>query len=258
VLERPAQRNAITAEMLGAIVAALEAARTDDELRCIAITAVGDHFCSGMDLAASNAEPPQIDRPAANPQRRARLTARHQSVDAGPHRLIELLLAVELPVLVCVRGTAAGLGCALALAADVAVVGDTARFIAPYLRRGFTPDCGLSYLLPRLVGLARAREMLLRGTAVDAHRAARWGLIADVTPDDEVEHVYQQSVGELLAGATVAIGLTKWLLNQNALQDVRTAMQRESLVLDLSLRTKDFKSGIRAFLDGHPAEFEGR
>ena len=158
----------------------------------------------------------------------------------------------------CVRGTAAGFGCALALAADLAVVSETARFVVPQIRRGFTPDCGMTYLLPHLIGLARAREMLLRGATVGAAQAESWGLVTAIIPDDAVDDRYAEVVTELRAGPTVALGLTKWLINQDALENFRAAMQREALVVDLSLRTADFKEGVGAFLARRPAQFKGR
>jgi 2-(1,2-epoxy-1,2-dihydrophenyl)acetyl-CoA isomerase len=258
VLDRPSQRNAITHAMLAVLIDALERAAQDDELRAITITAAGDHFCAGMDIAGPNAGLRAGAPASGKPERRPRQTARHRLIDAGPHRLVELLLSVELPVTACVRGTAAGLGCAIALAADLAIVSETSRFVVPQVRRGFTPDCGMSYLLPRLVGLARAREMLLRGVAVGADQAHAWGLITAVVPDADLEDRYAELVDEVRAGPTVALGLTKWLLNQDALEDLRAAMQRESLVVDLSLRTADFKEGVSAFLAGRPAQFEGR
>lgn len=258
-LERPEQRNAVTQEMLAALIDGLEEATRDDDLRAIAIRAEGHHFCAGMDLAASN---PGVRSKASDPDAAAspkpRITARHRSVDLGPHRLIELILAVEVPVLALVRGHAAGLGCALALAADLAVVSDTTRFVAPYIRRGFTPDCGLSYLLPRLVGLARAREMLLLGRTVEADVAETWGMITRVTPEAEADKRFAVAVAEAAGGPTVAIGLTKWLLNQESLEGMQSALRRESLVVDVSLRTKDFKEGVAAFLRKRTPEFEGR
>jgi len=269
MLTRPDRRNAITPEMLSAMISALEHATCDDELRAIALTAEGDHFCAGMDLAASNrasrdgsvSSPPHgrvAGQEPAGGDRRPRLTARHRAIDGGPHRLIELILSVEVPVVALVRGTAAGLGCALALAADAAVVSDTARFTVPYVRRGFTPDSGTTYLLARLAGLARAREMLLLGGSVDAAQAEAWGLVTRVSPDADADVRHAELVDELRAGPTVAIGLTKWLLNQGAIEGLQAAMRRESLVVDLSIRTMDFKEGVAAFLDKRPPSFEGR
>jgi 2-(1,2-epoxy-1,2-dihydrophenyl)acetyl-CoA isomerase len=251
VLARPERRNAITREMLSAMVASVEDVVRDDALRVVTIEAEGAHFCAGMDLAQSNS--------ATEPERtRPRVTARHRDVDAGPHRLLELLLGLEVPVVAAVRGNAAGFGCALALVADLAVVSTTTRFVVPYVKRGFTPDSGTSYLLPRLVGVARARRMLLLGRPIDAQLAQAWGLIDEAVPDDELESTFAALTNDVGSGPTVALGLTKWLLNQQALSDLHGAMRRETVVVDLALRTKDFKEGINAFLQRRAPQFEGR
>jgi 2-(1,2-epoxy-1,2-dihydrophenyl)acetyl-CoA isomerase len=258
VLRRPERRNAVTREMLGELCAAVEGALKDDGLRAVTIEAEGGHFCGGMDLAQSNPEVRGANGHKPPTERRPRITARHRDVDAGPHRLLELLLAVEVPVLAAVRGNAAGFGCALALAADLAVVSDTARFHVPYVKRGFTPDSGTTYLLPRLVGLARARRMLLLGHPVDAAQAQAWGLIDEAVPDAELETRFATLLEEVRSGPTVALGLTKWLLGQEALAALQTAMRRETVVVDLALRTLDFKEGVRAFLERREPRFEGR
>src|SRR5262249_3997693 len=152
----------LTPESVRAIVAALEAAAADDALRAILLAASGPDFCSGADVVAAN--PDGGERPrVGNLQRRTAVQA---------HRLVGLIASIQLPVVCAVRGWAAGLGCQLALAADFTIAADTATFWEPFVARGFTPDSGATWLLPRLVGVARAKELLLLGEKVTGRRAA--------------------------------------------------------------------------------------
>ena len=142
-------------------------------MRAITLTGAGDHFCGGFDIVARNAGRGRSAPRAGSIQRR---------LPAQAHRLIPLLAAVQVPVVCGVRGWAAGIGLHLVLAADFAVVAEDARLWEPFSERGFTPDSGGTWLLPRRVGEARAREMLLLGRAIDGREAAGWGLAHAAVP----------------------------------------------------------------------------
>jgi 2-(1,2-epoxy-1,2-dihydrophenyl)acetyl-CoA isomerase len=202
---RPEHRNALNAAMVRRVVRAVEDAAVDDTIRAISISSAGDNFCSGADWVASNTAGGQRPR-VGNLHRRTALEA---------HRLVYLLHTIELPVVCAVRGWAAGLGCHLALASDFAVAATTARFWEPFGRRGFTPDSGGTWMIPRLVGLARAREMILLGREVSGEEAASWGLIHRAVPEDEVDTVSEALLTELVNGPTVAIGLAKSCLQHS-------------------------------------------
>src|SRR5262245_20929904 len=174
-LDRPARKNSLDTAAIRRLVAALEEAATDDSLRVVVVAGRGADFCSGADWVASNAAG---SRPRTGSlQRRTALQA---------HRLIELLTELQLPVVCAVRGWAAGLGFQLALAADFTIAADSACFWEPFIERGFSPDGGASWLLPRLVGLARAKELLLLGRKLSGTEAAAWGLIYRAVPDGEL------------------------------------------------------------------------
>src|SRR5262249_49769212 len=132
------------------------------------------------------------------------------------HRLIPLLLEVQVPVVCVVRGWAAGIGFQLALAADFTVATEDATFWGPFGARGFTPDSGATWLLPRRVGEARARELLLLGRKLTGAEAAEWGAIHRAVPAAALDTAVDELVGQLAQGPTVALGLTKWLLHQGA------------------------------------------
>ena len=166
-LDRPSRRNSLSHNMIETLVAALTDAATDDSLRAIHIRGAGDDFCSGADWVATNSGGDQRPR-TGDIVRRIPHTA---------HRVIELVHGIHLPVVCSVRGFAVGLGCNLALAADFTVAATDAVFWEPFATRGFSPDSGATWLLPRLIGLTRAKQMLLLGDKVSATDAADWGLI---------------------------------------------------------------------------------
>src|SRR5512146_3223116 len=169
-LDRPAQRNALTDVSLTALIRNLERAATDEGLRAVLITGTGADFCSGFDIVARNAREPGDARP------RTGSIQRRLAVQAG--RLIPLLLELQLPVVCAVRGWAAGIGAQLALAAT---------FWSPFLRRGFPPDSGSTWLLPRVVGPVRARQLLLLGRKLSGTEAADWGLIHAAVEGGELD-----------------------------------------------------------------------
>jgi 2-(1,2-epoxy-1,2-dihydrophenyl)acetyl-CoA isomerase len=246
-LDRPSHKNALDRPAIQRIVAALEAAATDDSLRAVLIAGAGADFCAGADWVATNAAG---SRPRTGSiQRRTGLQA---------HRLIELLLEIQLPVVCGVRGWAAGLGFQVALAADFAIAAESARFWEPFIERGFSADSGATWLLPRLVGVARARELLLLGRKLSGIEAASWGLIHRAVPDAELDATVSALVAQLAAGPTVALGLTKHCIRRSLEIGLGAAMHEESFALELSSRSADFKEGLLAFQERRAARFEGR
>lgn len=247
-LDRPDRRNALSDPMVDGMLTYLDGAGRDERVRAVLLTGSGDHFCGGADIVARNA--PGGGRPRVGSiQRRLPVTA---------HRLIELICTVQVPVVCAVRGWAAGIGFQLALAADFTVAAADARFWEPFTERGFTPDSGATWLLPRLVGVARARELLLLGRAVDGAEAVDWGLVHAAVPAGEVDRAAGELVDRLAAGPTVALGLTKWLLHAGQEADLAHHMRSEAFALELSSRSEDFREGLAAFQDKRPPEFRGR
>ena len=166
-------------------------------------------------------------------------------------------MEIQLPVVAVVPGWAAGLGCQIALAADFTVAAESSRFWEPFLERGFSPDSGATWLLPRLVGVARAKELLLLGRKLSGAEAAEWGLILRAVPDAELDAAAEELIARLASAPTVAVGLTKRSIHRGLEGSLTEAMETESNALELSSRTLDFKEGLVAFREGRPPHFTG-
>jgi 2-(1,2-epoxy-1,2-dihydrophenyl)acetyl-CoA isomerase len=248
--DKPAKRNALDDDMIGAMTEAVDAAGRDESVRVILVTGEGDHFCSGFDIVGRNRGEPQGPRP--------RVGAIQRRLPSQSHRLIPLLTTVQVPVVCAVRGWAAGIGLHVVAAADFAIVADDARLWEPFTERGFTPDSGGTWLLPRLVGTVRAREMLLLGRAVSGAEAAEWGLVHRSVPGADVEATVDAVVQQLASGPTVALGLTKWMLHAGASASLDDHLRNEAFALELSSRSEDFREGLAAFKEKRPPRFEGR
>lgn len=246
-LDRPQRRNALSHSMIDELVTVLTGAATDDSLRAVALGGAGSDFCSGADWVATNAE---AQRPrTGHLLRKIPLTA---------NRVVELVATIALPVVCAVRGWAVGLGCNLALAADFTVAESDATFWEPFVSRGFTPDSGATWLLPRLAGLARAKRMLLLGEQITGEQAAEWGLIHEVAPAEDLDTTVETLLARVASGPTVAIGLAKQAIAYGQQATLGQSMQRELSDLELSCRTSDFKEGLAAFSQRRTPEYRGR
>lgn len=233
--------------MIDDLVAILTAAATDDELRAIHITGAGDDFCAGADWVATNS--------SGHRPRPGNLTRR---IPHTANRVVELVATIHLPVVCSVTGWAVGLGCNLALAADFTVAGTDANLWEPFIDRGFSPDSGSTWLLPRLAGVARAKRMLLLGEKVTGAEAAEWGLIHQAVEPWEVTAVSDDLLARLASGPTVAIGLAKQAINFGQHATLPESMAHELANLELACRTADFKEGLAAFRARRAPNFDGR
>ena len=246
-LNRPERRNALTDEIVQSLIGVLDAAGSDDDARVICIAGTGDHFCSGFDLAGRTK--PDTPPRAGATQRRMRWQV---------NELIPAMLETQTPIVVAARGAAMGLGLGLVLAADFAVVADDARLSAPMVRSGFTPDSGISWLAPRLIGVARAKELLMLGREVSGAQAADWGMVHAAVAAGEVDEAAGALVTELAASATVAVGLAKSLVHRSLTADLDRHLADEAMAIELSSRSADFKESSRARREKRPPDFTGR
>ncbi|MEN3223641.1 enoyl-CoA hydratase-related protein [Mycolicibacterium porcinum] len=246
-LDRPSRRNSLSHQMIDDLVDVLTAAAYDDSLRAIALTGTGEDFCTGADWVATN-----------DSGRRPRTGDLARRIPYTAHRVIELVSTIQLPVVCAVRGWAVGLGCNLALAADFTIADSGATFWEPFMSRGFTPDSGATWLLPRLAGVARAKRMLLLGEKVTGSQAVDWGLIHDAVAADEVDTAVDSLLARLAAGPTVAIGLAKQAIAYGQHATLSQSLNQELSNLELSCRTADFKEGLAAFRERRDPDFQGR
>lgn len=246
-INRPDRRNALTDDIVQALIGVVEAAGSDDDARVLHLSGVGDHFCSGFDLSG-RAKP---DTPPRTGE-----TQRRMRWQVG--ELIPAMLETQIPIVVSAHGAAMGLGLGLVLAADFAVLADDARLSAPMVRSGFTPDSGISWLAPRLIGVARAKELLMLGREISGATAAEWGMVHEAAPAAEVEEIATELVDELATSASVAVGLAKSLVQRSLTADLDRQLADEAMAIELSSRSADFKEASRARRDKRNPDFTGR
>jgi 2-(1,2-epoxy-1,2-dihydrophenyl)acetyl-CoA isomerase len=245
-LNRPDKGNALRQEDCVALVEQIEAVDGGDDVRAILIRAEGKHFCVGADLVSANAGD-------AKP-RAGHLT---RALGAGAHRLVSALWHSPVPTVSVVRGRAMGLGLHVAVACDFTIAAQEAVFSEPFCKRGFSVDSGGSFLLPRLIGIRRARQMLLRGVPVPASTAVEWGLIDAVVATDSLDTEGSSLAIELAQGPTYSLGHTKKLLNNPVQSGLIGVLDQEAASVEATVRSSDFKEGLRAFAERREPTFSG-
>ena len=243
-LNRPDRLNAVDPLLAGELPSAVDEATRDDAVRVIVITGAGRGFCSGLDLS----EPPAL--PNAN-------LAERLDPLAWVGRWVLALARSEKPIVAAVNGAAAGAGFGLALASDIRIVAAGARMTAGYVRRGLSPDAGVSYLLPRLVGQSIAADILLTGRDVDAAEAQRIGLAALVVPDEQLATAERDYAERLAGGPPIAYALTKRLLlgDPGALE---AHLTKELEYIKLCFGSRDVAEALAAFAAKRAPIFHGR
>lgn len=246
-LNRPQAMNAITPDLRERLIEKFLEASADPAVRAVVLTGAGRRaFCAGADLRGG---PAAADRVAGDVAR---------TIRSGAQRLIAAVLDCEKPVVAAVNGTAAGLGAHLALACDLVLAADTAKFIEVFVRRGLVPDGGGAYLLPRLIGPHRAKELLLLGDDLPAAAAERLGLVNRVVPGEELDSAADALAQRLASGPTRALALTKQLVNASLDSDRATAFAAEAAAQEQNMTTADAQEGLRAFIERRPPDFRGR
>jgi 2-(1,2-epoxy-1,2-dihydrophenyl)acetyl-CoA isomerase len=253
-LNRPEVRNAITPDQRERVIGLLEDASGSLDVRAVVLTATGEGFCTGADLRAGRNRA-AAPRPEGAPDRVMGDAAR--VIRRGAQRLVGAVLDCEKPVVAAVNGTAAGIGAHLAFACDLVVAAEGARFIEVFVRRGISPDGGGAYLLPRLIGMQKAKELIFFGEDLHAADALSLGLVNRVVPRDQLEAAAGELAGRLATGPTKAIAMAKWLLNRSLDSDRRTAFDEEAWAQELITTTVDSAEGLRAFAERRDPEFKG-
>ncbi|MFJ9147196.1 enoyl-CoA hydratase/isomerase family protein [Streptomyces sp. NPDC102270] len=245
-LNRPEVLNALTPGQRDVVIERLAQASADPEVRAVVLTGTGRGFCAGADLRGASGAG---ERVAGDVARTLRL---------GAQRLIAAVLDCEKPVIAAVNGTAAGLGAHLALACDLVLAAESAKFIEVFVRRGLVPDGGGAYLLPRLIGPRRAKELMFFGDPLTAHEAERLGLVNRVVADEELAKTARAWATRLATGPTRALALTKQLVNASLDSDRATAFAAEAAAQEINMSTADAQEGVASFVERRSPEYRGR
>ena len=245
-LDRPEVLNALTPGQRDLLIELLARASADPDVWAVVLTGTGRGFCAGADLRGASGTGARV---AGDVARTLRL---------GAQRLIAAVLDCEKPVIAAVNGTAAGLGAHLAFACDLVLAAESAKFIEVFVRRGLVPDGGGAYLLPRLIGPQRAKELMFLGEALTAREAERLGLVNRVLEDEELTKTAREWAGRLATGPTRALALTKQLVNASLESDRATAFAAEAAAQEINMTTDDAQEGVASFVERRSPEYRGR
>jgi 2-(1,2-epoxy-1,2-dihydrophenyl)acetyl-CoA isomerase len=245
-LNRPEVYNAISPELFHELDEAVEEAAKDGETRVVVITGAGKAFCSGGDV---NLDVSQVSRMTPFEWR---------EYDGRFCETIKKIYWMEKPVIAAVNGIAGGGGCDLALACDIRIASENAKFAMFYVRMGIIPDIGGNYFLPKLVGLGRAKLIAFTGDFVDAATAERWGLVDVLAPAGEFDATVRELAQKLAKGPTKAIGMAKIAINKSLHMDLETSLDYSSNLQVFLFSTEDHREGYQAFLEKRKAAFKGR
>lgn len=243
-LNRPEALNSFNRKLHEEFYGALDRAAEDEGVRCVVLRGAGRAFSTGADLRS--------------------VTEVEESPDLGSYlretygRLVARMAAIRKPVVGALHGPVYGAGLGIALACDLRVAAESARFSMAFVRIGLMPDAGSSFFLPRLVGLGRAMELAMLGEELDAGEARRIGLVNRVVPDGELDAAAGELASRLANGPTVALGWIKESLYRSFESDLATALETEAAGQTVCGRTEDFREGVAAFLEKRRPRYAGR
>lgn len=245
-LNRPDRLNSLVPQLYQDLHDALDAVRDDEAVRVVIITGAGRAFCSGADLKqrAEDLAAGELDL--------------SEAIDRRINPLIRRLRTLDKPVIAAVNGVAAGAGANITLVCDIVVAGKSAKFIQAFSRIGLASDGGGSYLLPRLVGAARARALLLLAEPVDAARAEAWGMIWKCVEDDALMETAKEIADTLAARPPLALAAVKRELNAGEASTLDAALDLERDEQGATGRSEDFREGVTAFVEKREPRFKGR
>ena len=246
-LNRPDRLNALGGSLRDDLHAAVTRSAADPEVRVMVITGAGKGFCSGGDVKAmGEAKAGQRERPLI------------EKIAPGRDRTLLAMREAPQPIIAAVNGAAAGAGMNLALGCDIRIASTAARFTQAFVKRGLHPDWGGTYFLPRMVGTAKACEMIFTGDVIDAAEAERLGIVSRVVAPEELMPTAYELARRIAAGPPVAIRLAKRSIYANSELDLRAALQVETMAQNICFETEDATEGIRAFGEKRVPVFKGR
>lgn len=244
-LDRPDALNSFTAAMHGEVREALTLAAGEKAVRAVLITGNGRGFCAGQDLN-DRAVDPTGEAPDLG-----------ASLEQYYNPLIRLITTMEKPVVCAVNGVAAGAGANIALACDIVVAARSASFIESFCKLGLIPDSGGSWILPRLVGMARARGLAMLGPKVSAEQALAWGMIWEVVDDEQLQAHALGLAEQLATQPTRGFAFTKQALAASASNSLDAQLELEKELMRAAGRTSDYREGVAAFLEKRAPQYRG-
>ena len=245
-LNRPEKLNAFTVTMLYVVFPKiLSEIQEDDEVRALVITGAGRGFCSGADL-----EQDWIDLSSHN------LGTSDRLQPLGAFALS--LYSFEKPVIAAINGIAAGAGVSVALLSDIRIASENARFSLAFVKRGLTPDCGVTFLMPRLIGAAKSFELMCTGDIIDAKEAENIGLVNKVVPHDRLMDEVVSFARRLAEGPPLAIAQIKRAIHNGLVNNLEQQLYFETYAQNFCWGTEDFKEGVNSFLGKYQPKFKGR
>lgn len=243
-LNRPDVLNALNTRASNELGMAIEEASKDASIKVLVITGAGRGFCAGGDVKDLPLTP-------GNP------VASKETLE-GWHKILLGIRRLQKPVIAAVNGVAMGGGMDLALMCDMRIASENARFGSAYVRIGGVPDSGGTYLLPKLIGSAKACELLLTGNVIDAREAERIGLVNKVVPVEQLESATRELASKLAEGPPIAMDLIKKAIYMSETQDLESALRYVALMTSLNMETRDGKEGVAAFSEKRPPRYQGR
>ncbi|MBI1733638.1 MAG: enoyl-CoA hydratase/isomerase family protein [Candidatus Rokubacteria bacterium] len=246
-LNRPDRMNALGGSLRDDLYDALRRAIDDDTVRVVVVTGAGKGFCAGGDVKAmQEAKEQQRERPLI------------EKVAPGRDRTVLLMRDSPKPLIAAVNGAAAGAGMNLALACDIRIASTAAKFSQAFVRRGLHPDWGGTYFLPRVVGMAKAAQMIFTGEVIDAEEALRLGIVSAVHAPEQLLPATYALAAKIAAGPPIAIRLARRALHHNQEVDLKAALEFETFAQNVCFETEDAREGIRAFVEKREPKFAGR
>ena len=248
IMNRPEVFNAFNDTMLDELGEVLEAASKDEAVRCVILTGAGRAFGSGQDLRSFAS----ISASGGNAPIKVSVHLHKY------HRIVYAIRTMPKPVVAAVHGVAAGASCNIALACDMRIAADNARFIEAFARIGLVPDAGGCFFLPRLVGVGKAMELAMLADEVSGQEAERLGLANRCVPLNEFEEVTTAFAQRLAAGPTHAYALIKELMYKSLESDLETTLKFEGELQDIAINSADHREGVSAFLEKRPPRYQGR